>query len=1087
MVAVWAVGAFAALVAAYGPFWRDVGYWMERAMAHAEVQEWQAALVNVGRALDGAPADPSILTFAGHVHRELEQWPEAAGRFEQALEVDAGRPEAALGLAEVRLALDDADAAARALSSMRMADADPAQRARAIALAEEAGRPALALDLLEATHGSGPDADPDLDTRRTRARLAQAAGREQEALDSYDALHRDRALDAEGALAYAWMLNERGAHDEALEVLERAPVSADTRELAVRTALWADELEAARAQLQALPAGSGAVEELSVLVADAETRRIRAAREAAARAEAEAEAARLRDTPPADPAGALAFWRARLAADPSDEGARAEVVALLEAGERFEEALGALLGGDAIDEVATEGGPRAVHAARLSLWAGRPDDAVRLLDPAEGAAGGRVGGVAGGRADGPAAGPTGGPAGLLARARFEAGDAEGAYRTLAAARTGGDPTPSEASELLLTARVADATGRPSEAAEALGALSRLRPLDVEERRWWAGLLWRSGGLEGALAGYEGVRDLTPEDPAVHRSIGDLRMALGDAQGAESAYREAVRLGGPADPAGPGVALALLQQDRAADAVEAYQAYLTAAPGDDEARLALARALAGTGAFGEAAVQYERAVGSATEADPGLAAEVASAWMAAGKHAQAEPWARRAAADPDEPLARARYAHLLALLDRHAEAEAAIEALEREAHADASSLEGALVEAWIHRLRGRTLAALRALDGRLASPRRLNEQTAAGEQALSGEDPRLAIEARIFRAEVLEARGDAARAREAVADAHRAGAADTDVQHVDRALEHGARPRAEVGITGGSDARDLDVTTVWAGAALRPASFGAPAISAEVRHRSASQLGATGDGTAFVLGADSLFVSPALWLDGRLGLEAAEGGGTRVLGGLGATWETLGAVRWSLDVSRVPVWSEAERRGAPEYARVSNLGALDPDLMVSEVRAAASSTPRSPVDRSVHAEIGLARYSDGNDRAFGYAQWRLPLHERADASFALTPNVYAEGYRTARPSYASPSSFVALGLAAEASRTFGSVTLDGRANPHGYRLPGDSGLGIEGRLGLTLGTALGDLRLEGRYLKQGRVYDLFRIGTELSLPLGRAPR
>jgi hypothetical protein len=472
------------------------------------------------------------------------------------------------------------------------------------------------------------------------------------------------------------------------------------------------------------------------------------------------------------------------------------------------------------------------------------------------------------------------------------------------------------------------------------------------------------------------------------------------------------------------------------------------------------------------------VGPAAETDPSVAGEVANAWMAAGAHARAEPWARRAAADPDEPLARARHAHILALLDRHAEAKDVLEALETEAgleadrsEAYASSLEGALVEAWIHRLRGRTLASLRTLD----------------EQLVPGNDSRLATEARVFRAEVLEARGDAAAAREAVADARATGASDTDVRHVEGALERGARPRAALGVTGGSDARELDVTTVRARAAIRPTSLGSPAISTEIRHRSASQLGATGDGTAFVLGADSLFVSPALWLDGRLGLEAAEGGGTRMLGGLGATWETLGAVQWSLGVSRLPVWSEAERRGAPEYARVSDLGALDPDLTVSEVRAAASSTPRSPVDRSVHAEIGLARYSDGNDRAFGYAQWRLPVLARGGASFALTPNLYAEGYRTARPSYASPSSFVALGLAAEGSRTFGPVTLDGRANPHGYRLPGDSGLGIEGRIGLTLSTALGDLSLEGRYLKQGRIYDLFRIGTELSLPLGGAPR
>ena len=141
LVSVWAVGAFVALVAAYGPFWRDVGYWMERAVAHAEREEWQDALRYVGHALDGAPEDPDILTFAGHLHREVEAWPEAADRFSRALQVDSGRPEPSLGLAEVRLAEGQIGAVAEALRQMRTADADPDQRARAVALADAAACP----------------------------------------------------------------------------------------------------------------------------------------------------------------------------------------------------------------------------------------------------------------------------------------------------------------------------------------------------------------------------------------------------------------------------------------------------------------------------------------------------------------------------------------------------------------------------------------------------------------------------------------------------------------------------------------------------------------------------------------------------------------------------------------------------------------------------------------------------------------------------------------------------------------------------------------------------------------------------------
>ncbi len=1035
------MGAVVALVAAYGPFWRDVSYWMERAVAHAERQEWPEALRYVGRALDGAPEDPDILTFAGHLHREVRAWPEAADHFGRALDVDAGRPEPSLGLAESRLNMGDTASAADALRQMRMRDADTDQRDRAVALAEVARMPALALELLDARADQA--SSPDL--RRTRARLVQAAGREQEALQAFSDLRSDGLLDTEGALSYAWMLNERGAHEDALSVLEAAPPSPAVSELAARTALWADRLDAAEAYVGTLPRGA-AEEELSGMLAQARDLRRQRAVAAAARAEAEAEAARRRDTPPTDPAEALDFWRLRLGQEPGDARARAEVVALLEAAGRFDEARAELLADASLDDAARRGGDTAVHAARLSLWAGRPEDAIRLLSGTEAA-------------------PE-----LLARAYLEVGDAERAYAALSRA---GNTSARDGETLLLAARVADAAHRPTEAAASLTALARVRPLDVEERRWLAGLLWRSGGLDGALASYEGLRDVTPEDPSVHRAIGDLRLALDDPAGAEQAYRRALELGGAGDPAGRGLALALSRQGRGDAAVAAYRSYLEAEPDDAEARLGLARSLSAGGDFHQAGTEYERALDAPGSTAPELAGEVVRAWMAAGEHERAESWARRAASDPDAPLARARLAHLLQLTGRHAEAQAAVAALASE-RADApreASLEGALVDGWIQRLQGHAVGALAALDDMIPP----------------GDTSPLAVEARVFQAEVLESRGDLLRTRRTMAGALQRGATPTDVRHVQQSLSRRSRPVASAGVETGTDARELDVTTFWGRLALRPATLGSPALSLELRHRSASQLGASGDGTTALAGADSLFVTRSLRLDGRAGLETIDGGSARLLASLSAVFETRGALRWTLDLSRMPVWSEARRRGAPEYARVANLGTLDPALMVHEARGAVSSTPASPVHRSAHGELGIARYSDGNHRFFGYGQWRLPVAADAEGSLAVVPNVYAEGYDETLPSYASPSSFAAVGLAAEAVTSLGRVQLDVRANPHAYRFPGSDGVGFEGRMGLGLSAGAGWARVEARYLKQGSTYDLVRFGTEVSLPLGGAPR
>ena len=238
--------------------------------------------------------------------------------------------------------------------------------------------PGLALELLDAD--AVQSMNPEL--RRTHARLVHAAGQdEEEALRAFEALQRDGLLDTESALSYAWMLNASGDHDDALEVLEAAPPSPAITELQARTAIWADRLDLAETHVGMLPPGNAGGEELSHLLAEARDRRRSLAAAAAARAEAEAEAARLRDTPPTSPGEALEFWRRRLGEDPENATARAEVVALLEAAGRFEEARAELLGNNSLDDAAERGGATTVHAARLSLWAHRPDDAIRLLAP----------------------------------------------------------------------------------------------------------------------------------------------------------------------------------------------------------------------------------------------------------------------------------------------------------------------------------------------------------------------------------------------------------------------------------------------------------------------------------------------------------------------------------------------------------------------------------------------------------------------------------------------------------------------------------------------------------------------------------
>ena len=1061
VVGVWVIGALAALVAANGPFWRDVDDWMRLAMAHAEAREWQAALLDIGHALDAAPRDPSILTFAGHLHRELSQWPEASDRFERALDADPGRPEAGLGLTEARLAIGDVPGALAALTGIDLARADADQCARAAALADQAGRPELALAILESSPYPGTvlerarlaDAAGRYDYEATLlqgarneldapgllmlARAFALAGRGDEARAEYAALESRGSLDSEARVHYAWLLNEEGRHREALAVLEADPApSPETHELAARSALWADDLVRARAHARAVP---GDAPELRAELAEVEARHARAA--------ALAEAQRIRDTPPTDPAGALRFWQGKLEASPEDRAARREVVALLEADGRFDDAYEVLRSDPSPgDREAT------THLARLALWTGRPGDAVSVLrdSPASGGLD-REGEL------------------LLARALFESGDAAGAYRV-----SSGVDASNDAGALLLAARVAEATGRFDEASMRIASLSESRELTVDERLWWAGIRWRSGDVDGALEAYERLAASRPTDPGLHAAIGDLRLESGDPVGAERSYREALRLAGPGHPAGRGVALALLRQERYAEAIGAYEAYIAAAPGDVDARLALARAHAAAGDFPAAGLVYERwADGRPEDRDPAVAEEIAATWMAAGDMVRAEPWARMAAEPKGALLAQARLTHLLSLMGRHAEADDSLASLEA-ARAAGLSLpdprDTSLVDAWISRLGGRPLGALHTLDPILES----------------GDTSRVARAAWVFRAEVSEARGDLTDARESSNRATQLGAPASDVRHVTQAIDARTGLRAAAGIEAGSDERDLDVGAAWARIGLRSATGGAPALALDVRHRRASQSITDVSATAFALEADSIFPSRAFRVGARVGVEGGSDAGTRFLGTATVTYETRSALQWTAELVRQPLWAEGERSGLPDYGRVRDLALLDQTLTVTQGRVSLSTTPRSPLRPSAHLEVGAARYSDSNRRLFAYGQWRFPLQATHAGTLALTPNGFVEGFDGNQVAYASPSSFLALGMAAELDRNFGALSLDARVNPHFFRLPGESGLGLEGTAGLTLRAGAGVVRLGGRYLKQGSLYDLFRVSTEVSFPLRGSP-
>ncbi|MDX1567372.1 MAG: hypothetical protein R3223_06190 [Longimicrobiales bacterium] len=417
VVGTWMVVAASALIWAEGPFWRDGMAWFRQAQDAAVRGDWARALANVERAREAEPEHGGLATFEGYARLRTDDPEGATEAFREARAQAPGDVEPLLGLAEASLETADTAAARAALEDAASLPASAPDRVRLSGLAEAAGDPALALDILMEAPSRGTLSDrirlafrlerwdlsarllreslaedpsgDRIEERRLLARALQQGGRSGEALSVYEGLAASGDLDREAAVGYAWLLNEERRHSEALEVLARVgEPGGEVTELRIRTALWANRLDEAEERLsRALSEDPGDPELVGLREELERTRRLRVAQreEARARAEAEARAREAatreriaRDTPPSEPAAALDFWMERLRQSPQDSVARGETVALLESFERFDEAARVLRAGRGIDEF--EEPATLLHLARLAEWAERPDAVIRWLE-----------------------------------------------------------------------------------------------------------------------------------------------------------------------------------------------------------------------------------------------------------------------------------------------------------------------------------------------------------------------------------------------------------------------------------------------------------------------------------------------------------------------------------------------------------------------------------------------------------------------------------------------------------------------------------------------------------------------------------
>ena len=117
----------------------------------------------------------------------------------------------------------------------------------------------------------------------------------------------------------------------------------------------------------------------------------------------------------------------------------------------------------------------------------------------------------------------------------------------------------------------------TEAAEAYHAAHLLRPDSEPAMRNLGQSLLLAGDPRGALRILDALAEQRPEDARVRNDIGEAHRRMGQFEDAERHFREALELDERHAPAHFNLALALVQLERRAEALEAFERYLSLRP------------------------------------------------------------------------------------------------------------------------------------------------------------------------------------------------------------------------------------------------------------------------------------------------------------------------------------------------------------------------------------------------------------------------------------------------------------------------------------------------------------------------------
>lgn len=973
-----------------------------RAQLWSTLGETDRALGDLLSATEKRGDDPDLLLETARVAAQAEDWTASLDIADRIRELGLPRTARIEALHTKAVALRAVGRTAAAFETFKTIASDENLAARA-ELAMELERHAEAAVLLGELLEMRPR---DLEPRADYAFALDRSGAPTRAEAEYRQLLKEVVgVTPETRVRLAWLLNRQKRYEEAWQVLAVLPLPASnptTHRLQAHTAAWAGQADLAVGLLDSWLDLDPRDADSWLLLAEAH----RQLGDGDSRAQALHHFVELR---PLDAkrhlelAGvlsatgnleeALAEVKKLVASRPDDAEILPFLAILYEASGNLGEARH--YHELALERLATPGPDLFLRLARVNRWLGAPETAVawyeRVLS-------------------------TDVDAGTKRAARTEQAeallDADRPEQALVILRAELDAAERSQETLLLAARAASLAGRPVETVSYLEMLALERALLGDEEAWLASQLRAAGRSRDALAIYEALARKERASVEQTEAIGDLRAELEDPVGAMAAYQA---IG--SDSRTPALTLKVARLTAETDdldkAVVAYANYLLQVPDDLEARLELARLLAGVQRHEQAWQHYQSWI--ERRGGEGIELELALNRLGAASFAEAEIWARRAVASSDSPRqANLALVQALHLQGRPGEAARLLETLLRDDPGDATTLYWLATTAMA---RDRNLQAYRLLEQALE---------------LGSEDP---AKIWVTRGQSAFNRGDYRRARNAWSQARLGGIERVVTDQALSQLAATTAPRIDIPISFGADSNDLDIqqsglqATAWPGDAAR--------VEAKVLDGTVSQEDTEYERRVGLLAVENLFLTPALEADLEVGVEDYEEK-TLEVAGLKVTAHLSDHTRLGASVARESLWSTYNRSDPRHFNRILDLEALGPAFYSDSVRVFAD---LAVGDRHrARLELGERDYADENRQAWLYAHYQIPLHEAHESWTFLRPNVYVEQFDRSERAYFSPREHRSVGAALHLGRQSGPWQLEAEVNPMWLQGEADSGAG-----------------------------------------------